>query len=589
MRKLATSLLLLLACFRLYAWPWMANQQARGAAVGEQQVKVQNIISALKGKLSTLKEKRPDSIAALERRVQEDGEAYYRSLRGRVANIPCGTSRGYILSDGLSLISSLQKIILSEVPAEKQSSVANTVAKYNKMVERIRQDTDPSLLSAQPGEGVSFLGFLARFGEVLWDGKIIRKTSDDSKFHLHNKIFSSSSGIEKFQAHVYHQDQAKSTVNIDYAPSHYQIIRNIRDEIRQVDEHLYLGKAFYKGTHSAQERLILYFALDFSASPRCETHQQKTVVWKLPKNYQKLSACSKRDVLWDHISSSHYRRLLGLDEVDAFALLSQTLTGTLSKKMDFSSDVSPEGWSKSIHSQGSTAQVRFDVAVDGSHPYTGLFAQSSTCALLRLSLTGNPHQKSLMGVGKKRGMAPGLALKIFVDGRASQDISLLTSLTGQGENHNFFAHEFSNQVAAVQTPEMMAVHQAFKTVSKYPERLSVAGASQWLPNGEKVMVSKAPSKIVFVPVYQGMDEQEADEDIRTKFHRIPVGSTLFRVFAEVDPQYDDEGEEGTAVAVLRHYIGKIVTTSQFVSSQFGDEKLFFKHRRFERDHRSKSQ
>ena len=577
MKTLITSLLFLLVYTQLHAWPGMGGKQ-------RPQVQTQNIVSALKSKLSSLREDRPAAIAALEQRVRENGEAYYQSLGSREATIPCGTSRGYILSDGLSLISGLQKIVLSEVPSDQQSEADRAMAKYQKIVQKMREDADPSFLSGQ-GEGATFLNFLSRFGEVLWDGKVIRKTSDKDRFSLHNKLFSSNSGIEKFQAHVYYLDSVKSTVNIDYSPSHYQLIRNIRDEIRQVDKHLYLGKAFYKGTHSDRERLVLYFALDFSTSPRCETRQEGEVSnQELPDDYLKLSACDKRDVLWGHISTSRYDNLPSLDEVDAFGLLSQTLTGTLAKKMDYSSDVTPAGWDKPIHSQGSIAQVKFEVAEDASHPYTGLFAHSSSCALLRLSLTGNPHQKSLMGVGKKRGVAPGLALKIFVNGQVSQDISLLTSLTGQGDNYNFFAHEFSNQVAAVRIPEMMAVHQAYKTVSTYPERLSVAGASEWRPDGSSVVAAQAPSKIVFVPVHQGMEQAMADQDIRSRFHRIPAGTTLFKVFAEVDPYYD----EGKGME-QRHYIGKIVTVSPFASSQFGDEKIFFKHRRFERDYRRKSQ
>ena len=543
--------------------------------------KVQGIVSAIKGKLSSFREKRPEFIAELEERVRTDGEGYYRSLGDRVATIPCGTSRGYILSDGLTLIGSLQKILISEVPPKKQLAVISKMAKYNKMVKKIREDADPSFF-AQEGHGATFVNFIARFGEVLWDGKVIRRTSDENKFRLHNKIFSSRSGIEKFQADVYYLDEARSTVNIDYTPSYYQVIRNIRDEIRQIDDHLYLGKAFYKGTHSSKEQLILYFALDFSASPRCETHEERAMEWMLPENYQTLSACSKRDALWGHILSSRYDRLPSSSEVDAFGLLSQTLTGTLRKKMDYSSDVSPKGWNKPIHSQGSVAKVRFDVA-STSHPYTGLFRRGASCALVRLSLTGNPHQKSLMGVGSKRGVAPGLALKMFVDGQTSQDISLLTSLSGQGENYNFFAHEFSNQVKAVRTPEMRVVHRAFKTVSTYPERLSVAGASEWFSDGQKAEVPKAPSKIVFAPVYQGMGEEEGGEDIRLKLHRIPEGTVLFQVFAEVDPLYDEDN----GGVVERHYLGDIVTISPFVSSQFGDEKIFFKHRRFELDHQKK--
>ena len=562
----------------LQAWPGLSQ-------LGAPKVDVQNIVSSLKAKLSSVRAERPQAIAALEKRVRADGQSYYESLGQQPATIPCGTSRGYILDDGLSLLNGLQTIALSEVPPGAPMAKAEiAMAKYRKMVQRIRQDADPSFLSGE-GESATFLNFLARFGEVLWDGKVIRQTSRSDVYNLYNKIFSSRSGLEKFQADVYYLDETRSTINIDYSPSRYQLIRNIRDEIRQVDENLYLGKAFYKGTHSDQERLILYFALDFSASPRCEKRMEKSMPTqdKLPNGYPELTGCQKRNILWDRISASQYDTPPTWDEVDAFGLLSQTLTGTLAKKMDTTSDVVPAGWDKPIHAQGSVAQVKLDVDESATHPYTGLFRASSSCALLRLSLTGSPGQKAMLGLGGPRGVAPGLALKLFVDGRPSQDISLLTSLTGQGMDTNFFAYEFSNQVAAVKTPEMMAVHQAYKTVSTYPERLSVAGASEWLPDGSSVAAPVAPSKIVFVPVYDGMRSKSAEAaplDIRAAFHSIPTGTTLFEVYAEVDPAYDG-GEQ------MRHFIGKIVTVSPFVSSQFGDEKIFFKHRRFERDHQRK--
>ena len=357
------------------------------------------------------------------------------------------------------------------------------------------------------------------------------------------KIFSSNSGIEKFQASVYYLDKEdQSTINIDYSPSRYGLIRKVRDEIRQVNENVYLGKAFYKGPHAKKEQLILYFALDFSNSPRCETYEDRQQkAWELPADYQKLSACEKNDVLWNHIISSRYDRLPSIDEVDAFGLLSQTLTGNLRKKMDSASDITPKDWHKPIHSQGSIAKMKFEVNQKSN--YTGLFSESSQCALLRLSLTGNPHQKSMMGLGQKeRGVAPGLAMKLFIDGQASQDISLLTSLTGQDNNYNFFAHKFSNQVKAADSLDMKAVHYAFETVSSYPERLSVSGLAEWLPDGTKVSEPKAPSKIVLEPVYNGMSQEE--EDIRDKFQRIPKGSTLFKVLCRSGPQLRQRGEWG---------------------------------------------
>ncbi|HBC17586.1 MAG TPA: hypothetical protein DC022_02250, partial [Alcanivorax sp.] len=47
-----------------------------------------------------------------------------------------------------------------------------------------------------------------------------------------------------------------------------------------------------------------------------------------------------------------------------------------------------------------------------------------------------------------RGFAPGLALKLLVDGKRSENVSALYTLSGQGDNHNIFANELSNYVQA---------------------------------------------------------------------------------------------------------------------------------------------
>ena len=64
----------------------------------------------------------------------------------------------------------------------------------------------------------------------------------------------------------------------------------------------------------------------------------------------------------------------------------------------------------------------------GNHNYSGVF-QGAECAFLRLSLTFDP---------KKKGVAPGLALKVLRDGLPSTNVSSLYSLDGQGKDYNFF-------------------------------------------------------------------------------------------------------------------------------------------------------
>jgi hypothetical protein len=60
-------------------------------------------------------------------------------------------------------------------------------------------------------------------------------------------------------------------------------------------------------------------------------------------------------------------------------------------------------------------------------------------------------------------------------------------------------------------------------------------------------------------------DPQSNKDFRDDLARIPSGSKLWDVMA-----IERDGAE-------RVLIGSIVTTSRFVASQYGDEKIFFKH------------
>jgi hypothetical protein len=55
---------------------------------------------------------------------------------------------------------------------------------------------------------------------------------------------------------------------------------------------------------------------------------------------------------------------------------------------------------------------------------------------------------------------------------------------------------------------------------------------------------------------------------------IESGTTLFNVFAYDEPPIFDGRE---------NWIGEIVTTSDVVTSTYGDTRIFFRHKRFEED------
>ena len=142
-----------------------------------------------------------------------------------------------------------------------------------------------------------------------------------------------------------------------------------------------------------------------------------------PHDYVHLSANEKRELLWEKgILATEFKKLPPYDNINIFKLFFLALN----KKMDYQSDFRPKKWSKPIHRRSVVAKVRY-VSLKG-HKYTGLFS-SGALGFVRVSLTYRPD---------KRGVAPGIALKFFVDGNSSRDVSLLTGLNSQGQDYNFF-------------------------------------------------------------------------------------------------------------------------------------------------------
>lgn len=63
-------------------------------------------------------------------------------------------------------------------------------------------------------------------------------------------------------------------------------------------------------------------------------------------------------------------------------------------------------------------------------------------------------------------------------------------------------------------------------------------------------------------------EKVMEKDMRAASASIPAGTVLWTVSAKATQETPDEEAE---------HLGKVVTTSEFVSSKYGDESLFFQH------------
>jgi hypothetical protein len=341
--------------------------------------------------------------------------------------------------------------------------------------------------------------------------------------------------------------------------------------------------------------LIYTFAEDLTEPPGLRSPAS------IPNNYDSLPGCLKQKELWQKIVDSRHlslkdkpNRKLGALQVLAMSRQEISLKGS------YISDFAPQGWKKYLHGRGSVAKVKI-VPISGN--YTGIF-QGAECGLLRLSLTYAP-------IGD-RPVAPGLALKILRDGIHSANISALVSLDGQSlqkeseeedfkffadpmsnKDFNFFANPMSNIVAPGDDIGQRLVHRIFKKVSDYPEELRLEDMAAFDATGAAVANFVSPRQLFFVPGESfapggNLKFSESEHEIREDFHKIPPDTLIYKIYA-VSDRYKDfdystytESHSKIFLKEAQHIANIVSIEENFISSDFGDDGIFFRHQVHER-------
>jgi hypothetical protein len=219
------------------------------------------------------------------------------------------------------------------------------------------------------------------------------------------------------------------------------------------------------------------------------------------------------------------------------------------------------------------AKVQF-VADDSE--YTGIF-KGSDCGLLRLSVTGDPSD---------RGFAPGLAWKTFVDSKPSENVSALYTLSGQGNNQNFFANELSQYVSP-EANETLGTALIFSAVTSKPTRLMVDAMASTNQDGSAASNATSPTQIYFVPTDNVKNKfSTSAHDFRSDLVTLKAGENLYDIYAtserirtSIFPRWNKRYADKRRNSAKK--IGSIKLTSDFKLSDFGDNGIFFKHQRYE--------
>lgn len=284
----------------------------------------------------------------------------------------------------------------------------------------------------------------------------------------------------------------------------------------------------------------------------------------LPDGYEALSAGEKSELLFAQIQATKFAVLPELKSVSPLKFIFSHLL----LKMDRVSDEAPSGYEKSIHAHGATAKVELEAI---KNPYTGLF-QGAPHGIIRLSVTSDP---------KGEDFAPGMGLKLLIDGRPSENVSALYKLSGQQSDHNFFKNELSHIIPIQLDLKSIFSMSNFGRVTRNPTKTSVTPFAAVDKLGGQIAEPIAPAQIYFVPNAALAAKSEV-HDFREDLLKIPTGSVLYDIYASDERGTNfrniDEARREKAVK-----IGRIISRSPFIASDFGDRRLFFRHYRYE-DH-----
>jgi hypothetical protein len=219
---------------------------------------------------------------------------------------------------------------------------------------------------------------------------------------------------------------------------------------------------------------------------------------------------------------------------------------------------SSRGGYKIFHPFGTVLKIRYD-ALTG-HSFTGLFADRGVPGLMRLSLALPPTSAAFI---------PGVAFKLFIDGRSSANAVFLNEkgLDGQQPDRNFFARSFTN---VLPRPKGLAVKIAAFIVGLFNRfnalRIPVDALAAHHADGSPVDEPLAPYRLVLKPAAGLGNDPNNAKDFRVELGDLPVGP-LFQVYAS-------QTSQGPLV-----HVGDISAVSAPVASDYGDTGLFFQHRR----------
>jgi hypothetical protein len=274
----------------------------------------------------------------------------------------------------------------------------------------------------------------------------------------------------------------------------------------------------------------------------------------LVHDYERRDAEEKARILWQKVVASRYADLPGFRRSAALLPALRLVGGLLRRgRRTYSARTDVlEPRTKLSHPFGVVAAAEF--RADPDTRAGGVL--DGAPILVRLSISGHPEEG---------GFSPAMAIKFFIDGFPSVNLHLTTSIDGQEGEHEFFRDPLTN---ILPMPSSSAGRLSRPLLARIigqedPFRMDIDHLAFRDRSGAICYDSPAPHQIVFRP----RRTSQRAADFREALMTIPAASELYEAWV----RYAADGE------LVR--VGAVVTTSEFVASEFGDRVLHFHHRR----------
>lgn len=276
------------------------------------------------------------------------------------------------------------------------------------------------------------------------------------------------------------------------------------------------------------------------------------------QTYFNKPASHKMDLLWNKLSENQH----SLGFYSDFTVSGIFLEG-MKPSFDVVGDEFQAGRKKLIHTVGGVVKAQFISTND--HFYTGIF-EGCNNVLIRLSIAKKQDISKSNAKGAADNFAPGMAIKFLRDGFPSANVQAMYSVNGQ-ESWNFFKNNFSNHIPSATGLQFKALGLKFSTATSYIQTVGLRDIAAITEKGDLVPKPIYPFELIFKPAEELRNKytDEYSTDYMDQLKSVPKGTLLYSVYAISKPTR------------IHEKIGELRTTSEVISSRWGDESLFFRH------------